>query len=222
MMEYNFNPYGTREISTCRNRKLRVNGRGVVEAEPDLALITLGVVTKDMNPQTAQQLNDQISKKLINALLQLGIARDDIKTASYTINPEYDYNEGQQTLTGYNVTHLLDIKVRDINRAGLVLSTAVQNGANQIVRVEFTLEDAKQYYNRALKLAVKDAAQKAQAITNTMKVSLDPIPCSIIEQSTSLTPFAEQGAMKLTTAAPVMPGQIEITAAVEAEFEYKV
>lgn len=221
-MQYHINPYATKENSNCQRRTLKVRGQGIVEAEPDMALISLGVVTKDQDPQKAQALNDQISKKIINALMQLGIARDDIQTASYTINPDYDYQDGQQILTGYNVTHILDIKVRDINKAGLVISTAVQNGANQINRVEFTIEDSKHYYNRALKLAVKDAAIKAQAITTTMKVTLDTIPCSITELSTSFTPLAEQSAMKLTAAAPVMPGKIEITAAIEAEFAYSV
>jgi uncharacterized protein len=221
-MEYTFNPYGPKEYSKCQKRNLKVNGRGIVEAEPDIALISLGVVTKDKNPQTAQILNDEISKKLINALLRIGIAKDDIKTSSYTIYPEYDYVEGKQLLTGYTVSHILEVKVRDINKAGEVIGTAVQNGANQINKVDFTVEDAKYYYNRALKLAVKDAAQKAQAITTAMKVYFDAIPCNITEQSTSFTPFAEQGVMKLAADVTVMPGKIEITAAVDAEFEYWV
>lgn len=219
-MEYTMNPYGPKEHSKCQKRSLKVNGKGIVEAEPDIAMISMGVVTKDKNPQNAQNLNDEISKRVINTLLRIGIAKDDIKTSSYTIFPEYDYIDGNQILTGYSVNHILEVKVRDINRAGEVISAAVQSGVNQINKVDFTLEDAKYYYNRALKLAVKDAAQKAQAVASTMKVSFDPIPCSITEQSTSFTPFAEQSVMKLAATDAVMPGKIEITAAVDAEFEY--
>jgi uncharacterized protein len=183
-------------------------------------LISVAVITKNINLQTAQSLNDEISKNLINALLQLEIAKEDIKTSSYTIFPEYDYVEGKQIFNGYNVTHVLDIKVRDINMAGEVINTAVRNGANQINRVDFTLEDAKYHYNRALKLAVKDAASKAQSITAVMKVNFDPIPCSITEQSQSFTPLLEQSSMKLAAATTVMPGIIEITAIIEAEFQY--
>lgn len=219
-MEYNFNPYGSKEPVKCERRILKVNGKGMVEAEPDMVLISVGVVTKDKNPQTAQNLNEEISKKLIDSLLQLGIAKEDIKTSSYTIYPEYDYVEGKQILAGYNVTHILEIKVKDKSMAGEVINTAVKNGANQINRVDFTLEDAKYFYNRALKLAVKDAASKAQAITAVMKVNFDMIPCSITEQSTSFTPLLEQSAMKLAATEVLMPGKIEITATIEAEFQY--
>jgi uncharacterized protein YggE len=138
------------EYLKCKKRNIKVNGKGIVEAEPDMVLLSVGVVTKDRNPQTAQNLNDEISKKLIDALLNIGIARDDIKTSSYTIYPDYEYVEGKQILTGYNVAHMLEIKVRDISMTGEVINTAVQNGANQINRVEFTLENATYYYNRAL------------------------------------------------------------------------
>ncbi|OGO77535.1 MAG: hypothetical protein A2Y23_07665 [Clostridiales bacterium GWB2_37_7] len=221
-MEYTINPYDSKEYSECQKRNIKVNGKGIVEAEPDIVVISLGVVTKDKNPQSVQNLNDEISKKLINALMRAGISRDDIKTSSYSIYPEYDYVDGKQLLSGYTASHILQVKVRDIKKAGEVISTAVQNGANQINKVDFTLEDAKYQYNKALKLAVKDAALKAQAIANAMKVSFDTIPCSITEQSTSFTPLSEQGIMKLAATEAVMPGKIEIIAMVEAEFEFAV
>jgi uncharacterized protein YggE len=220
MMEYGFNPYGPKEYSKCQKRSLKVNGHGMVEAEPDIVLLSLGVVTKDKDPQIAQNLNDEISKKLINTLMRMGISKEDIKTSSYTIYPDYDYVDGKQILTGYQVTHILEVKLRDINRAGEIIGAAVQSGANQIEKVEFTLEDAKYYYNKALKVAVKDAAMKAQAVTAAMKVSFDAIPCNITERSTSATPLSEQSVMKLAATEAVMPGKIEITATVEAEFEY--
>jgi uncharacterized protein YggE len=219
-MEYSFNPYTPKEPKTCEKRILKVNGKGMVEAEPDMAIISVGVITKDKNIENAQNLNDQISKKLINSLLQLGIAKEDIKTTSYTIYPEYNYIEEKQILTGYNVTHVLEVKVKDITMVGAVIDTAVRNGASQINRVDFTIEDAKYHYNRALKLALKEAASKAQSITAFVKVNFDSVPCSITEQSTSFTPFIEQSTMKLAATAPVIPGKIEITANIEAEFQY--
>jgi len=219
-MEYKFNPYESKEHMKCERRILKVNGKGMVEAEPDMVLVSVGVITKDKDPENAQNLNEEISKKLINSLLHLGIAKEDIKTSSYTIYPEYDYIEGKQILTGYSVAHILEIKVKDIGMAGEVINTAVKNGANQINKVDFTLEDAKYHYNRALKLAVKEAASKAQSITAVMKVNFDSIPCSITEQSTSFTPLVEQSAMKLAATTTVMPGEIEIIATIEATFQY--
>jgi uncharacterized protein YggE len=221
-MGFDFYTYGSKEPNKCERRIMKVNGKGMVEAEPDMVLISVGVITRDINPESAQNLNEAISKKLINSMLQIGITEEDIKTSSYTIYPEYNYIEGKQILTGYIVTHILDIKIKDISMAGKVINTAVANGANQINRVDFTLEDAKYHYNRALKLAVKDAASKAQSISAVMKVNFDSIPCSITEQSTSFTPLLEQSTMKLIASEAIMPGAIEITATIEAEFQYWV
>jgi uncharacterized protein YggE len=221
-MEYDFYTYGSKEPIKCERRIMKVNGKGMVEAEPDMVLISVGVITRDINPESAQNFNEATSKKLINSMLQLGIAKDDIKTSSYTIYPEYNYIEGKQILTGYIVTHILEIKIKDMSMTGKVINTAVANGANQINRVDFTLEDAKYHYNRALKLAVKDAASKAQSISAVMKVNFNSIPCSITEQSTSFTPLLEQSSMKFAATEAVMPGDIEITATIEAEFQYWV
>lgn len=220
MVEYNnMYPYMTKAMDKCKKRTIKVNGRGSVDAAPDMAIVSAGVITEDKNAQNAQNQNDIIINNIIAALLKLGIPRQDIKTQTYTIFPEYDYIEGQQILRGYKVTHILEIKVNDISQVGTVINTVVENGANQINNIEFTLKDSSKYYNRALRLAVADAEGKADAIARAMKVTLDLVPCTVTELSTSFTPLTQPTTMKLT-ATTVMPGEIEITASIEAEFLY--
>lgn len=212
-------PYMTKSMAKCKRRFLKVNGRGSVDAAPDMAIVSAGAVTEDKNAQNAQNQNDVIINNIIAALLRLGISRDDIKTQTYSIQPDYDYLEGNQILRGYKVTHILEIKVYDIGQVGTVISTITANGGNQINGVEFTLKDSAKYYNRALRLAVADAEGKADAIARAIKVTLDSVPCNVVEQSTSFTPLTQPQTFKVT-AAPVMPGRIEITASIEAEFSY--
>lgn len=221
MVEYNYMyPYMAKAMSNCKRRAIKVNGRGSVNAIPDMAIVSVGAVTEDKNPQNAQNQNDIIINNIISALLSLGIPKENIKTQTYSIFPEYDYVEGKQILRGYKVTHILQIKVENIDQVGTVINTAVANGANQINNVEFTLKDSAKYYNKALKLAVADAEGKADAIAMAMKVSLDVVPCTVTEQSTSFTPLTQQTTMKVAAEAPVMPGELEITASIEAEFLY--
>jgi uncharacterized protein YggE len=221
-MQYHMNSYENDECGKCNGRIMKLNGEGMVEAEPDMVQISIGIVTKDKNPQAAQNSNEAISQKVIAALLQLGLPKSDIKTTAYTISAEYDYIEGKQILSGYTATQILEVRVRDITLAGQVIHTAVENGANQINRVEFTLQDSQYYYNKALKLAVRDAATKAQSIAAAMKVALDTIPCNIIERSTSFTPILEQDTLKLAAIPSLMPGSIQVIASVAAEFQYMV
>lgn len=212
-------PYLTKAVGKCKERILKVNGRGSVDAAPDMAILSAGVVTESKNAQNAQNQNDIIINNIIAALLRLGIPREDIRTQTYSIFPEYDYVEGKQILKGYRATHILEIRLDDIDKVGAALSTVIENGANQINGVEFTIKDSAKYYNRALRLAIADAEGKAEAISRTIKATLDIVPCNIVEQSTSFTPLTQQETMKLT-AAVVMPGRLEISASIEAEFAY--
>lgn len=221
MMEFNkVCPYMTKEFLKLKKRSIKVNGRGTVDASPDIAIISVGVITEDKNAQKAQTQNDLIISNITSALIRIGIQREDIKTQAYTIYPNYDFTEGKQILSGYRAVHILEIKVYDLDKVGLVINTAVENGANQINQVNFTIKDSAKYYNRALKLAIADADGKAKAISEAMKVILDIVPYSIIEQSTSFSPLEEQGVMKLAALDVIMPGKIKVTAAIEAEYTY--
>ena len=52
---------------------LTVQGEGEINVRPDQSKITLGVVTENIDVQTAQQENATISNSVIQALQQLGI-----------------------------------------------------------------------------------------------------------------------------------------------------
>ncbi len=221
IVEYNnIYPCMTKEFLKCKKRTMKVNGRGTVEASPDIAIISAGVVTEDKNAQNAQNQNDLIINNIISALARIGIPREDIKTQTYTVYPNYDFVEGKQILSGYRSTHILEIKTYNLDKIGLIINTLTENGANQINQINFTLEDSAKYYNRALKLAIADAAGKAETISGAIKVMLDVVPASIIEQSTSFSPLVENGVMKLEALEVVMPGKIKVTATIEADYEY--
>lgn len=220
MIFSNVCPYMTEKFTNCKKRIIKVNGQGTVDAAPDIAIISAGVITEDKNAQNAQNQNDLIINNIISALIKIGIPREDIKTQTYTIYPNYDFVEGKQVLNGYRATHILEIKVHNLDKVGLVINTLTENGANQINQINFTIEDSDKYYNIALRLAIADAAGKAETISEAMKVMLSMVPCSIIELSTSFSPLAEQGAMKLAALDVVMPGKIKVTASIEAEYTY--
>lgn len=51
---------------------------------------------------------------------------------------------------------MIEVKVRNIDKAGEVLSAAVDAGANVNNGIEFTLSSSEDYYNQALAKAVAD------------------------------------------------------------------
>lgn len=199
---------------------MKINGAGAVQAEPDTAVIRLGVTTQDESLEAAQQENAKTTAAVIDALLELGIPKKQLQTSSYNIEPQYDYVEGKQEFRGYKVTNTLSITLKELQRVGEVIDLAVSKGANNVYDIDFTVQSPSAYYKQALELAVKDAVSKAVKISRTLEVALDETPYRIIEQS-SITPLTESPAAKFSVAAtPILSGQLTITARIEASFSY--
>ncbi|ERN54547.1 SIMPL domain-containing protein [Alkalihalophilus marmarensis] len=200
---------------------LTVNGEGEVSVMPDQAEITLGVVTEAETVSESQQVNNDIFSAVISALNEIGIEDSQIQTITYRIEPRYDYVEGVQQFRGYEVTHMINIKVEDITQAGDVVDTAVANGANVIQSIQFTVADSTDLYRQALQLALEDAKGKAMALTETLNVTLNETPQKIIERSGGAPVRMYDGATFSTQATPIQAGTISVRASVEAVFSYQ-
>ncbi|WP_161974947.1 SIMPL domain-containing protein [Bacillus timonensis] len=202
--------------------KLKVNGEGIVTATPTSSTITLGVITESSTVSAAQNENSQITNKVIQSLLAAGIPNEHIKTVDFRIEILYDYENSKQTLKGYKVIHMLQISDVDIQATGSIVDTAVQNGANTVTSIQFTVSNPQVYYAKALENAIKDAQGKARTIANELGVQLQVIPLHIQEQSQQSPPIPFQTAMfaKSEAATPIQPGELTITARIEATFTY--
>jgi uncharacterized protein len=133
---------------------------GQAKADPDLAEVTGGVVSK--GPTAKEALAKQAVKMnaITVSLAEVGIAGKDVVTAQVNITPNYDWTpKNGQRITGYDATNVITIKVRDTAKVGTVLDKMVSDGSNRIDSVVFKLEnqDAPQQEAR------KDALRKAQA-----------------------------------------------------------
>ncbi|MBE8953385.1 MAG: SIMPL domain-containing protein [Quinella sp. 1Q7] len=66
---------------------ISVSGEGVVEAQPDRATISVGVITREKNPAAVQAANAKAASSVINSIVALGIERKNISTGNYNFNP---------------------------------------------------------------------------------------------------------------------------------------
>ncbi|MDZ5471041.1 SIMPL domain-containing protein (plasmid) [Bacillus sp. 31A1R] len=205
--------------------EIRVTGEGILSVQPDKAEITVGVITENMELVEAQSENSQITTQVIGSLKGLNIAGEDIQTVDYSIFPLYDYIDGKQTFKGYKVEHRLLVTVRDISKVGLVVDTAVRNGANSISNIRFSVTDSNSLYQQALALALNNAFEKASTIANTIQVRLVYTPILVIEGTSPQKepiPFAESQFVKGASTTPIEPGSLEIKSTVTAVYIYYV
>ncbi|WP_082235691.1 SIMPL domain-containing protein [Halobacillus massiliensis] len=201
---------------SIEKRLVIVSGTGDVSAQPDVADVQLGVVTTGKNLSITQQENAQIMTQVIQSLERAGVPRKNIMTVDYSIQPQYDYVEGQQIFRGYEVRNIVSVTLENINKTGLIIDTAVQNGANQVLNIEFSVQNPEALYQEALSKALKNAYSKAQTITRTMRLQLDAAPVKVVETKQEGVRPLQTAAY--STAAPVQPGQLEVKAFVEVQY----
>ena len=148
--------------SMFRATTLNLAAHGEVRTAPDMATITIGVMTEAKTAQEAMRANAAKMTQVVASLRTQGVAERDIQTSSLNLNPQYRYVENRAPeLTGYQASNNVTIRVMDIARLGQALDASVSVGANQIHGVSFGLKDPAAAEDQARRKAVQALSAKA-------------------------------------------------------------
>jgi uncharacterized protein YggE len=207
---------------------ISVHGTGIVSAKPDIVNLQVGVQIQNSSLSTAQ---GDAATKMDAAMAQLkaaGVADKDISTAQYNVEPVMDYRDNQPpTVTGFRVTNILNVKLRDISKAGKVIDDLVKAGANTVYGLSFGFSDPTALMKQAREQAMNDAKAKASELAGLGGVALGT-PLVIDDGGTNVPPVMIESAardMSSTIAGappmPVNPGQQEIRVEVNVVYSIK-
>ncbi|MCO5176617.1 MAG: SIMPL domain-containing protein [Thermomicrobiales bacterium] len=203
-------------------RTINVNGEGRVSLTPDVAILNLGVMTRDPQLATAQQSTTEAMNAVRQALIDAGVKTEDIQTSTYAVNVEQDYNQPNQPIIGYYVIQTVSAKVRQIDTAGDVIQAAVDAGANQVNGISFTLEDTSAAINKARELAVADARERAEHLAELSNATLGPVQTITEGYTTPVSPVREgafAAAEDSAAGAPTIDaGTMEVTVSVSVTY----
>ena len=200
---------------------ISISGRGTATAEPDTALLSLGVsvlasTARDARDQAAEAMND-----LLDSLKGNGIDPDDIKTTQFSLRPEFDYSRsGSPRIIGYRLTNTVSVTVRDLDRVPEIIDEAVDAVGDpiQISGITFTLDDPASLLSQARADAMADAQAKAQQLADLAGVTLGK-PIAISESSGgALPPIFFRAELAAEAATPIEPGQLEIAVSVAVTY----
>ena len=145
---------------------ISVTGSGEVLIPADVAVVSLGVNARNAEAPRAQAEANEIIARIREALTSAGFAEDDINTGYINLYGIYDYSSygGSETITGYNASSNLAVRVTDMSRVGEVIDLAFSAGANMLDGVSFSVKDDTAARAEALKMAVEDAKSKAAVL----------------------------------------------------------
>ena len=214
---------GTENLKT-----ISLTGSGSSSAQADQATVNLGVQIISESASDAIGENAETMTAVIEAIKALGVSEDDIVTTSYSVYPQYDWTEEGRVFTGYSVTNLVQVTVKDLDIVGDVIDAAAVAGANQINGISFELSDAKreELKTNAYIAALTDAQDKADVIAETLGLTITGVQ-SVTEYS--YTPVrsyemyeesvAMDGAMRAST--PIVSGELSVTVSVHIVFLFE-
>ena len=206
--------------SNQSNGIITVSGEHTRYVDPDQAVVSIGIVTNDKDLEAAQKENQHLSSQVVQSLLNNGVQEQDIQTSTYQVLPQYQFEGGKQTFTGYEVRQVFKVTVKSIERVGKIIDDAIKSGANRVENIQFVQSNPIESYQQALAIAYQEAYQKALTLSGQSKQHLNPQPKSITEQSRpSAVPFMNTAYLKAADeSTSVQPGQIAVTAIITVEF----
>jgi uncharacterized protein YggE len=231
-------------------RTFSVDAEGEIISIPDIGRFTFSVLTEgDKDASGVQVKNTDASNKVIEYLKAQGVAKEDIKSTGYYINPRYQYydcSRGYESsaayyaadmpstpcpppdIVGYTVEHTLSVKVRNLEKAGALVGGVVENGANTVSELTFEVDDPAQAKQDAIEQAVTKAKAKARATAKAGGFRMGKLVSISTSDGIVPMPYADYaygkggGAEAMTSVSPaVEPGSQSITVRVYLTYEIK-
>lgn len=212
---------------------ISVNTEAVEELSPTSVKISFAIENDAKDAQTAGDVNKQTSSSVIDSIKALvdSSKGETIKTTSYYLNPRYNYKDGARKLIGYTASNTLQVNLKDITKAGKVISTALSNGANSVNNLQFSLDETNENCDKLIQQAALGAKTRADKIASTMGTTIAGVKslnanCSATQSFQSNYRYmnakietAMDGAAG--NAMPVEAGKNQLRAYVNAEFFVK-
>ncbi|MBS3933997.1 MAG: SIMPL domain-containing protein [Truepera sp.] len=200
-------------------RGITVTGSGTVYGEPDMAVFEVGVnvLNEDLSLATAEA--DAAMRRMTEALVAAGVAERDIRTVTFNIWREEPWGQ-ERPKPAFRVMNTVRVTVREVARAGELLSLSLASGANTVNSIQYTLADPTGLMRQARELAMADALAKAEQLAALAGVALGEVTM-ISETPVGMTLFTERAVMMGAggpDGVPLAAGELAVTVSLVVNF----
>lgn len=203
---------------------LALTGEGATEAQPELAIVQLGVAVTAKVAKDALAENSKLLAAALNAAKENGIEPRDMQTTGLALRPDIVRAEKwpHREIIGYQVNNNVTIRVRDISKLGALLDRLVVLGINDIRGINFSVANPAPLIEQARAEAIKDVMRKAEKYAEAANLRI----VRVLELSESGVEIPAPRPLVLTRAAsaprpdvPLEAGELVYRARVNAVFE---
>lgn len=204
--------------------KVEVSGSGEATAQPDRALVSIGVTGEADTAQAALEANNRAMEQAIAAVKQAGVPAAQIRTETVQLHPRYGQPQRSTqgvgaaiAVTGYEAVNTVRVRVDELAKLGRLLDAVVTAGANTIEGIQLEVSDPAALLDQARAAAFADALHKARQLAGLAGQRLGEV-LSISEFGPSPRPLMTRAVMAKAAAVPIEPGTQTITADVQVSW----
>lgn len=220
---------GSSNVFSADVRLIIVNGSASKTFKPDIARVYISAWGRGDSTKAAQSNSAEQNAHIQKRLEAYKVLKEDVKTTSYNINPDYSYDQktGKSTITGHTANQEIVVILRNIEDVGafmdsLTTTSTSKNSGVTVNNFKFDLEKRSEEQNALLADAVRAAESQATILAAAAKVKLKGIyrlsPVAngqnqMYEMSADAAPRAKSGMPTV-----ISSGEIKIGSDVAAEY----
>ena len=191
------------------NQGISVTGTGRVTGTPNLLRMQSSIDVTKPDVNAAMQAANITMSTVQQTLKADGVADKDLQTSGLSVQPNYNYSDKGAQLTGYTVSEDLSVVLRDLSKAGSIISDAAKAGGDalRIGSATLDLDDDDALIAQARQQAFADAKAKAQAYASAAGRSLGAVVTISETTNDQPQPMMFSAPMAAGSAAPAVPIQ---------------
>jgi uncharacterized protein len=221
-------PGVAQQASSFTQPQIVVSGTADILLPAAQATFSIGITTKGSSATIANAENARITKSVLESLQAAHLRNSEIKASRLEVNPNWVYDEksGQRKRTGFEATNTLTIDTEHLADVGIYIDAALSAGATNISSIEFAAKDIDSARRQALSNAVAAARSDAEAMAHAGGGTLGELILLSSERSSQGIFGVQQMVMAAAPRAQqpigteVIPGQIKVTASVDARWKF--
>jgi uncharacterized protein YggE len=177
---------------------ITVTGEGTATAIPDTATVSFGATATAADVATAQANVTKIINAALAGVKANGVADTDITTTSFDVSPHYTTPvcpptamplaigssgavssgvvcSGDSTVTGYDVSENVSVKITDTSKVGTILDGLAKANVTNVSGPDFVVGDPDAVIAQARGQAIQKAQADAQKLASQLGVRLGSI-----------------------------------------------
>jgi hypothetical protein len=157
-------------------RTINVSGQGEIQAEPDRAVVSLGIEARKPKMEDARAEVTRTVAAVLKLTREMKIDQKYVRATRIHVQPEYNWDNDarERNLIGYYVSRQIEVDLRELDKLGELLERAFDAGVNQVGEPQLDSSRRRDLERQALAKAVADARMNAEAVAKAAGARLGP------------------------------------------------